>query len=168
MTARALISVSDKTGVVAFARALSERGVEILSTGGTLAALKAENVPVGSVEDYTGSPEVMDGRVKTLHPRVHGGILARLDKDRGDLDRLGAAPIDFVTVKSGQGAVVVSAGATRFTSSKTCRIGALSPTTDSPSPVRARSAFTSRRRRVRSSAPSSVASSRSNENGFSM
>ncbi len=98
MTARALISVSDKTGVVVFARALSERGVEILSTGGTLAALKAENVPVRSVEDYTGSPEVMDGRVKTLHPRVHGGILARLERDRGDLDRLGAAPIDFVVV----------------------------------------------------------------------
>jgi phosphoribosylaminoimidazolecarboxamide formyltransferase / IMP cyclohydrolase len=98
MTARALISVSDKSGVVAFARALSGRGVEILSTGGTLAALEAERVPVRSVEDYTGSPEVMDGRVKTLHPRVHGGILARLERDRADLDRLGAAPIDFVVV----------------------------------------------------------------------
>jgi phosphoribosylaminoimidazolecarboxamide formyltransferase / IMP cyclohydrolase len=96
MIRRALVSVSNKTGIVAFARALSDRGVEILSTGGTLAALTAEDVPAVSVEDYTESPEVMDGRVKTLHPRVHGGILARLDRDQGDLDRIGAKPIDMV------------------------------------------------------------------------
>lgn len=93
---RALISVSDKTGVVALARALDERGVAILSTGGTLKALLAEGVSASSVEDYTGSPEVMDGRVKTLHPRIHGGILARLDRDQADLERIGASPIDLV------------------------------------------------------------------------
>jgi phosphoribosylaminoimidazolecarboxamide formyltransferase/IMP cyclohydrolase len=96
MIRRALISVSDKTGVVAFAQALAARGVEILSTGGTLRALTAEKVPAIAVEDYTGSPEVMDGRVKTLHPRIHGGILARLAHDGADLERLGAQPIDLV------------------------------------------------------------------------
>ena len=94
--ARALISVSDKTGIVSFARALAERGVVILSTGGTLKALQSEEVPASSVEEYTGSPEVMGGRVKTLHPRIHGGILARLDQDTGDLKRIGAEPIDLV------------------------------------------------------------------------
>src|SRR5262245_62140122 len=98
MIRRALISVSDKTGVVAFARALATRKVEILSTGGTLRALEAEQVPVTSVESYPGSPAVMDGRVKTLHPRVHGGILARLERDAGDLARIGAQPIDLVVV----------------------------------------------------------------------
>ena len=92
----ALISVSDKTGIVSFARALSEKGVRILSTGGTLRALQAADVAATSVEDYTSSPEVMDGRVKTLHPRVHGGILARLGQDEADLERLGAQPIDLV------------------------------------------------------------------------
>jgi len=96
MIRRALISVSDKTGIVSFARALSSRGVDILSTGGTLAALVAEDVPARSVEDYTGSPEVMGGRVKTLHPRVHGGILARLEQDQADLERIGGEPIDMV------------------------------------------------------------------------
>ncbi|HEY1692319.1 MAG TPA: bifunctional phosphoribosylaminoimidazolecarboxamide formyltransferase/IMP cyclohydrolase [Polyangiaceae bacterium] len=94
----ALVSVSDKSGLVAFARALHERGVRILSSGGTAKALSAEGVPVETVESYTGSPEVMDGRVKTLHPRVHGGILSRGERDRGDLDRLGAREIDLVVV----------------------------------------------------------------------
>ncbi len=98
MIRRALISVSDKTGIVDFARALAGKGVEILSTGGTLKALREAGVAAVSVEDYTGSPEVMDGRVKTLHPRVHGGILARLERDQRDLDRLGAKPIDLVAV----------------------------------------------------------------------
>lgn len=98
MVARALVSVSDKTGLVPFARALAARGVEILSTGGTLKTLKDEGIPVVGVEDYTGSPEVMGGRVKTLHPRVHGGILQRGDVDRSDLDRLGAKVIDLVVV----------------------------------------------------------------------
>ncbi|MBM3214567.1 bifunctional phosphoribosylaminoimidazolecarboxamide formyltransferase/IMP cyclohydrolase [Candidatus Poribacteria bacterium] len=73
---RALISVSDKAGVAAFARGLAELGVEILSTGGTARLLKDEKVPVRDVSDFTGFPEMMDGRVKTLHPKVHGGILA--------------------------------------------------------------------------------------------
>ena len=100
---RALVSVSDKTGVVTFARALQARGVEILSTGGTLRALQEQGVEARSVEDYTASPEVMGGRVKTLHPRVHGGILARLPRegddtadDAADLERIGALPIDLV------------------------------------------------------------------------
>lgn len=96
MVRRALISVSDKTGIVAFARGLADHGVEILSTGGTLRALRAEDVPARSVEEYTESPEVMDGRVKTLHPRIHGGILARTDVDDADLQTLGAKPIDMV------------------------------------------------------------------------
>ena len=94
----ALVSVSDKSGLVAFARALRERGVHILSSGGTAKALGAEGVQVETVEDYTGSPEVMDGRVKTLHPRVHGGILSRGERDKADLDRLGARAIDLVVV----------------------------------------------------------------------
>jgi phosphoribosylaminoimidazolecarboxamide formyltransferase/IMP cyclohydrolase len=105
MIRRALVSVSDKTGIVAFARILAARGVELLSTGGTLAALREEGLEVTAVEDYTGSPEVMDGRVKTLHPRIHGGILARagggaevLSADLEDLERLGARPIDLVVV----------------------------------------------------------------------
>jgi phosphoribosylaminoimidazolecarboxamide formyltransferase/IMP cyclohydrolase len=94
----ALLSVSDKTGLLAFARALSKRGVTLLSSGGTAKALSAEGIPVQTVEDYTGSPEVMGGRVKTLHPRVHGGILAREGVDDADLERLGAKPIDLVIV----------------------------------------------------------------------
>src|SRR6267142_2698983 len=94
----ALISVSDKTGLVAFARALHERRVTILSTGGTYQALKDAGIEVTTVESYTGSPEVMDGRVKTLHPRVHGGILMRGARDLDDLARLGGRPIDLVVV----------------------------------------------------------------------
>ena len=76
---RALISVHDKTGIVAFAQALTTLGVEILSTGGTAKLLRDEGVPVREVADVTGFPEMLDGRVKTLHPRLHGGILARRD-----------------------------------------------------------------------------------------
>ena len=76
---RALISVSDKTGVVDFAKALAAHGVELLSTGGTAKLLASSGLPVIEVGDYTGFPEMMDGRVKTLHPKVHGGILARRD-----------------------------------------------------------------------------------------
>ncbi|HEY5147094.1 MAG TPA: bifunctional phosphoribosylaminoimidazolecarboxamide formyltransferase/IMP cyclohydrolase [Polyangiaceae bacterium] len=94
----ALVSVSDKTGLAAFARELTARGVRILSSGGTAKSLAAAGVPVETVEDYTGSPEVMDGRVKTLHPRVHGGILSRGEQDEGDLARLGAREIDLVVV----------------------------------------------------------------------
>jgi phosphoribosylaminoimidazolecarboxamide formyltransferase / IMP cyclohydrolase len=98
MIRRALLSVSDKTGIVALARGLAERGIELLATGGTLALLRAERIPARSVEDYTSSPEIMGGRVKTLHPRVHGGILARLPDDEADLQRVGGAPIDLVVV----------------------------------------------------------------------
>lgn len=76
---RALISVSDKTGILEFARGLAARGVEILSTGGTAKLLADNNLPVIEVADYTGFPEMLDGRVKTLHPKVHGGILGRRD-----------------------------------------------------------------------------------------
>lgn len=95
---RALLSVSDKTGIVELARSLADRGVEILSTGGTYSTLVAAKIPVTSVESYTGSPEVMSGRVKTLHPRVHGAILARAEIDDADLERIGARPIDLVVV----------------------------------------------------------------------
>jgi phosphoribosylaminoimidazolecarboxamide formyltransferase / IMP cyclohydrolase len=98
MIRRALLSVSDKTGLVPFARALAARGVELLSTGGTHKALAAAGIAVTTVEAYTGSPEVMDGRVKTLHPRVHGGILMRGAVDDADLERLGGRPIDLVVV----------------------------------------------------------------------
>ena len=76
---RALISVSDKTGIVEFAQALAQAGVEILSTGGTAKLLAEQGLPVIEVADYTGFPEMLDGRVKTLHPKVHGGILGRRD-----------------------------------------------------------------------------------------
>jgi phosphoribosylaminoimidazolecarboxamide formyltransferase/IMP cyclohydrolase len=96
---RALISVSDKTGVVEFAKGLSDAGVEILSTGGTAKALREAGVPVVDVSEYTESPEIMDGRVKTLHPRVHGGILMRdSDDDRSALGGIGGKPIDLVCV----------------------------------------------------------------------
>ena len=92
----ALLSVSDKTGLVGFAAALAKRGITLLSSGGTAKALAAEGVAVQTVEDYSGSPEVMGGRVKTLHPRIHGGILAREGTDDKDLERLGAKFIDLV------------------------------------------------------------------------
>ena len=97
---RALISVSDKTGVVEFAKALLTHGVEILSTGGTAQLLKLNGVVVTEVADHTGFPEMMEGRVKTLHPKVHGGILARRDKP-GHVQSMkdhGIAPIDMVVV----------------------------------------------------------------------
>jgi phosphoribosylaminoimidazolecarboxamide formyltransferase/IMP cyclohydrolase len=94
----ALLSVSDKTGLVAFARRLAAKGVTLLSSGGTAKTLESEGIGVRTVESYTGSPEVMDGRVKTLHPRVHGGILSRGDVDKADLDRIGGIPIDLVVV----------------------------------------------------------------------
>ena len=96
---RALISVSDKTGVADFARVLSERhGVEILSTGGTAHAMREAGVPVVDVAEHTGAPEIMDGRVKTLHPKIHGGILARRGMDDAVMDEHAIAPIDLVVV----------------------------------------------------------------------
>ncbi len=97
---RALISVSNKAGLVEFARGLVQRGWDIVSTGGTARALAAAGVPVVQVADVTGAPEMMDGRVKTLHPMIHGGILARRDRagDREAMDRFGIRPIDMVVV----------------------------------------------------------------------
>lgn len=95
---RALLSVSDKTGLIDFAQALASHGTELLSTGGTFASLVEARIPVQTVESYTGSPEVMNGRVKTLHPRVHGGLLGREGQDDEDLARLGGAYIDLVVV----------------------------------------------------------------------
>ena len=98
--ARALISVSDKTGVVEFAGALSKRGVEILSTGGTAVALRKAGIPVIDVAEYTGSPEILDGRLKTLHPKVHGGLLGRRSdpKHVSEMKANGIGPIDMVVV----------------------------------------------------------------------
>lgn len=95
---RALISVSDKTGIVDFARELRELGVEILSTGGTARLLADNNVDVIEVSDYTGFPEMMDGRVKTLHPKIHGGLLGRRGIDDKVMADNGIAPIDLVVV----------------------------------------------------------------------
>ena len=95
---RALISVSDKTGIVEFASALSERKVEILSTGGTARLLTENNIPVIEVSEHTGFPEMMDGRVKTLHPKIHGGILGRRGTDDSVMKENEIAPIDMIVV----------------------------------------------------------------------
>lgn len=95
---RALISVSDKTGIVEFAQALHAQGVEILSTGGTYRLLTDNKIPAVEVSDYTGFPEMMDGRVKTLHPKVHGGILARRGQDDAVMSQHGINVIDMVVV----------------------------------------------------------------------
>jgi phosphoribosylaminoimidazolecarboxamide formyltransferase / IMP cyclohydrolase len=95
---RALISVSDKTGLLDFARVLAARGVEILSTGGTARLLADNGLTVVEVSDHTGFPEMMDGRVKTLHPRIHGGILGRRGIDDAIMTEHGIPPIDLVVV----------------------------------------------------------------------
>ena len=97
---RALISVSDKSGLVDLGKRLVDQGVQILSTGGSAAALRAVGVAVMDVAEYTGSPEIMDGRVKTLHPRVHGGLLARRENsdDAAQMDSHGIVPIDLLVV----------------------------------------------------------------------
>jgi phosphoribosylaminoimidazolecarboxamide formyltransferase / IMP cyclohydrolase len=97
---RALLSVSDKRGLVEFAQGLVALGWEIISTGGTAEALRRAQVPVVGIEDVTGFPEMMDGRVKTLHPKVHGGLLARRDHpgDVAALKQHGITPIDLVAV----------------------------------------------------------------------
>ncbi|WP_159567684.1 bifunctional phosphoribosylaminoimidazolecarboxamide formyltransferase/IMP cyclohydrolase [Budvicia diplopodorum] len=95
---RALLSVSDKTGIVEFAQALSLRGVELLSTGGTAKLLADAGLSVTEVSDYTGFPEMMDGRVKTLHPKVHGGILGRRGIDDEIMAQHHIEPIDMVVV----------------------------------------------------------------------
>ena len=95
---RALISVSDKTGIVEFAAALHKRGVEILSTGGTAKLLAEKSIPVIEVSDYTGFPEMMAGRVKTLHPKIHGGLLGRRGIDNDVMQQQEIPEIDLVVV----------------------------------------------------------------------
>ncbi|MBA2778739.1 bifunctional phosphoribosylaminoimidazolecarboxamide formyltransferase/IMP cyclohydrolase [Billgrantia kenyensis] len=95
---RALISVSDKTGIVDFARGLSQHGVELLSTGGTYRLLQENGIAVTEVSEHTGFPEIMDGRVKTLHPKIHGGILGRRGQDDAVMAEHDIAPIDMVVV----------------------------------------------------------------------
>ncbi|NDH39986.1 MAG: bifunctional phosphoribosylaminoimidazolecarboxamide formyltransferase/IMP cyclohydrolase PurH [Gammaproteobacteria bacterium] len=95
---RALISVSDKTGITEFAQALSARGVELLSTGGTCKLLREAGLTVVEVSDHTGFPEMMDGRVKTLHPKIHGGILGRRGTDDDVMAKHEIPPIDLVVV----------------------------------------------------------------------
>jgi phosphoribosylaminoimidazolecarboxamide formyltransferase / IMP cyclohydrolase len=97
---RALLSVSDKTGLLAFARELKGHGVELVSTGGTRKMLADGGLPVREVADVTGFPEMMDGRVKTLHPRIHGGLLAIRDDPahQAAIAAHGIEPIDLVVV----------------------------------------------------------------------
>ena len=97
---RALLSVSDKTGIVELAKFLHGIGVEIISTGGTMKAIKEAGIPVTYVSDVTGAPEMMDGRVKTLNPKIHGGILAVRSnpKHMKDMEANGIKPIDLVVV----------------------------------------------------------------------
>src|SRR3989304_3733181 len=97
---RALLSVSDKTGLVEFAQALAQMGVELVSTGGTAAVLRSEGLAVKDVSDLTGFPEMLDGRVKTLHPNIHGGILAdrRRDSHLKQIKQHGIKKIDLVAI----------------------------------------------------------------------
>ncbi len=95
---RALISVSDKQGIEAFAKALTELGIDILSTGGTAKLLQSAGIVVTEVSEHTGFPEIMDGRVKTLHPRIHGGLLGRRDVDAAVMAKHDIAPIDLLVV----------------------------------------------------------------------
>jgi phosphoribosylaminoimidazolecarboxamide formyltransferase/IMP cyclohydrolase len=111
---RALVSVSDKQGLVAFCKKLSEERVELFSTGGTAKSLREARIAVTDVSEYTGSPEIMDGRVKTLHPRVHGGILMRdLPGDREQLIKIGGKPIDLVVCNLYPFKATVARGAPR-------------------------------------------------------
>ena len=95
---RALLSVSDKHGLIDFAATLHAHGVELVSTGGTFKSLHAAGIPAREVSDVTGFPEIMDGRVKTLHPKIHGGILARRGTDEAVMAEHGIAPIDLIVV----------------------------------------------------------------------
>ena len=97
---RAIISVSEKRGIVDFAKRLAGMGISILSTGGTARALKEAGIAVTEISDYTGFPEMMDGRVKTLHPKVHGGLLGRRDNAEHirQMEGTGIEPIDMVVI----------------------------------------------------------------------
>src|SRR6201990_908997 len=95
---RALLSVSDKTGLREFAQFLQHRGVEIISTGGTPTLLSDPGIAAKEVATHTGFPEIMDGRVKTLHPKIHGGLLGRRGTDDAVMSQHGIAPIDLLVV----------------------------------------------------------------------
>ncbi|MCA9442687.1 MAG: bifunctional phosphoribosylaminoimidazolecarboxamide formyltransferase/IMP cyclohydrolase, partial [Candidatus Omnitrophica bacterium] len=122
---RALISVSDKNGIVDLAKFLDSQGVQILSTGGTLKALTDAGVPAVQVSDFTGSPEILDGRVKTLHPKIHGGILGRrdLDSHKMQMREHGIEPIDLVVVNLYPFEKTVAGGADRDTIIENIDIG---------------------------------------------
>jgi phosphoribosylaminoimidazolecarboxamide formyltransferase/IMP cyclohydrolase len=123
--ARALISVSDKTGLVEFAEALAKGGVELISTGGSARALREAGLEVKEVSSHTGFPEILDGRVKTLHPAVHGGILARrdLESHRAALAEHAIAPIDLVVVNLYPFRETLARGADRETCIENIDIG---------------------------------------------
>ena len=123
--ARALISVSDKTGLVEFARFLAQQNVAILSTGGSAATLREAGIAVTEVAAHTGFPEIMDGRVKTLHPTIHGGILARRDTDDHvtAMKTHGIAPIDLVVINLYPFEATVAKGADRETCVENIDIG---------------------------------------------
>ncbi len=122
---RALISVSDKTGLIPFAEALARAGAEILSTGGTARALREAGLTVIEVSDHTGFPEIMDGRVKTLVPQIHGGILGRRDLPEhvSQMQAHGIAPIDLVAVNLYPFEATVAAGADAETTIENIDIG---------------------------------------------
>jgi phosphoribosylaminoimidazolecarboxamide formyltransferase/IMP cyclohydrolase len=122
---RALLSVSDKSGLLPFARFLAERKVEILSTGGTARSLLEAGIPVTDISAYTGFPEILDGRVKTLHPRVHGGVLGRRDDPahRAAMEKLSIPPIDLVVVNLYPFEATVAAGADMSTCIENIDIG---------------------------------------------
>ncbi len=122
---RALISVSDKTGLIEFASALAGRGIELISTGGTAKALREAGLSVSDVADLTGFPEMMDGRVKTLHPAVHGGLLALRDNDdhRAAMDAHGIGAIDLLVVNLYPFEATVAAGADYHTAIENIDIG---------------------------------------------
>ncbi|MEM7653879.1 MAG: bifunctional phosphoribosylaminoimidazolecarboxamide formyltransferase/IMP cyclohydrolase, partial [Pseudomonadota bacterium] len=122
---RALLSVSNKTGLVQLGRALADRSISILSTGGSAKTLRDAGIPVAEVADHTGFPEIMDGRVKTLHPKIHGGLLAH----RGDPSHMQAAqkhdipPIDLLVVNLYPFAETVKSGADQATCIENIDIG---------------------------------------------
>ena len=122
---RALLSVSDKTGLIDFAKALAAHGIDLVSTGGTSAALKGAGLTVADVSDLTGFPEMMDGRVKTLHPKVHGGLLAIRENPEHEAAMLAhaIAPIDLLVVNLYPFEATVAAGADYDTSVENIDIG---------------------------------------------
>lgn len=97
---RALLSVYDKTGILDFAKELTDLGIEIISSGGTSRALKDKGIPCYEISEITGFPEILDGRVKTLNPKIHGGILAQRDKKSHleEISKYSISPIDIVVV----------------------------------------------------------------------